>query len=130
MAGNYNSVTLIGNLGAKPELRTVGNGSSVTNLSLATNKTWKNKDGSKGTKTTWHSITFWNQGAEIICEYCDKGSKLLVVGSLDSDKWTDDAGVERTKVFVTGDKFEFLDSKSDTSNSSNVVDDDDDDLEF
>jgi|TARA_E500000331_G_scaffold291649_1_gene288186 single-strand DNA-binding protein len=126
MAGSHNSVTLVGNLGADPELRTVGEGTSVVNLSLATNKTWKNKDGSKGTKTTWHSITFWNRAAEVVSEYCRKGTKILITGSLDSDKWTDDEGVERTKVYVVGDKFEFLDSKQETADR----DDADDEIKF
>jgi single-strand DNA-binding protein len=100
-----NSVFLMGRLGAKPEVRRVGNDNvPVTSVSIATSG-W-----SKGGKTTdWHNVTLWDKQAELISR-CDKGEMVLVEGSLKHDKYTDKDGNERTKTYVRGFRFEFCGS--------------------
>ncbi len=78
-----NKVILVGNCGADPETRNLPSGGAVTNLTLATSETWKDKNtGAQQEKTEWHRVVFFNRLAEIVNEYVRKGSKLYIVGSL------------------------------------------------
>lgn len=103
MAGSVNRVTLLGNLGKDPEVRSVQNGGKVANLSVATKETWK-KDGEKMERTEWHRVVIWGPLAEIAEKYLRKGSKVYLSGSLQTRKWTDQSGAEKysTEVVLQG----------------------------
>jgi len=104
MAG-INKVILVGNLGLKPEVKYASNGNAITNLSIATSESWTDKNtGQKNEKTEWHRVCVFGKLAEIIGQYCDKGSKLYIEGKLQTRKWQDQSGVDRytTEVVVSG----------------------------
>lgn len=92
-----NKVTLIGNLGQDPEIRSTNDGRELANLSLATTEKWKDKNtGEKREKTEWHRVVIFNQSlVAIIKNYVKKGSKLYVEGQLQTRKWTDNNGVDK-----------------------------------
>jgi single-strand DNA-binding protein len=104
MAGSLNKVQLIGNLGADPEIRSVGDG-RVANLRIATSESWKDKNtGEKKERTEWHSVVVWNGGlVGVIEKYTSKGSKVYVEGELQTRKWQDKDGNDRysTEVVLT-----------------------------
>jgi single-strand DNA-binding protein len=112
MAGSMNRVTLIGNLGADPEIRTAGSGDKCANLRIATTEKWTVKDtGEKREATEWHSITIWVQGlVRVVESYAKKGSKVLVEGQLKTRKWQDQSGQDRytTEVVLQGRDSKFL----------------------
>ena len=131
MANSLNKVTLIGNIGRDPEVRSFQNGSKVCNLSLATSERWKDKETNEPKeKTEWHRIVVFNDKlVEIIEKYVHKGSKVYIEGQLETRKWTDASGAEKysTEVVLRPYRGEiiFLDSKSEVDNSSsNVIEDD------
>lgn len=102
-----NKVILVGSLGADPELRTLDNGTSLATFSLATSKSWKDKDGNKQSKTEWHNCIAWRKPAEIINQYAYKGSKLYVEGELSTEKYEKD-GVARYSTKIVVNTFQFL----------------------
>jgi single-strand DNA-binding protein len=106
MSGSVNRVILIGNLGKDPEIRQTGAGKTIANMSLATSESWRDKNsGERKEKTDWHRIVCFNEGLAKICEqYLKKGSKIFVEGSLQTRKYTDQAGVEKysTEVVLQG----------------------------
>ncbi|MGZ8257317.1 MAG: single-stranded DNA-binding protein, partial [Gallionella sp.] len=85
---SLNKVMLIGRLGKDPETRYMTNGEAVTNVSLATSETWKDKSGEKQEKTEWHNLVFYRRLAEIAGEYLKKGSMVYVEGKLQTRKYT------------------------------------------
>ena len=91
-----NKVTLIGRLGRDPECRYMPNGDAVCNFSLATDESWKDKTGQRQTKTEWHAVTLYRRLAEIAGKYLKKGSQVYLEGKIQSRKYTDKNGVERT----------------------------------
>lgn len=96
-----NKVILMGNLGADPELRVTTTGKAVTNLRLATSKSFK-VDGELVTRTEWHNLVAWERAAELLAEYARKGTRLYVEGELQTRKWEDQEGNDRytTEVVV------------------------------
>ncbi len=108
---SVNKVILIGNLGKDPETRYMPNGDAVTNITLATTETWKDKNGEKQEKTEWHRVTFYRKLAEIAGEYLKKGRPVYVEGRLETRKWTDKAGVERYTTEVIATDMKMLGSK-------------------
>src|SRR4029077_3012843 len=84
MSKSLNKVTLIGNLGADPEVRSTANGGRVATVSLAPSRQWKGADGQRQEKTAWHRVIFWNakgngqQLADLVERYCKKGDKIYV----------------------------------------------------
>lgn len=106
MAGSLNKVTLIGNLGADPEIRTFGNGGKVCNLRIATSENWRDKNtGERREKTEWHTVAIFSEGLVRICEqYLKKGSKVYIEGALQTRKWQDQSGNDRysTEVVLQG----------------------------
>lgn len=106
-----NKVILIGNVGQDPETRHMPNGNAVTNLTLATSETWKDKNtGEKQEKTEWHRITFYQRLAEIVAEYVSKGSKIYVEGKLQTRSWEQD-GVKKYATDIIANQMQMLDSK-------------------
>ena len=107
MAGSVNKVILIGNLGADPEIRSLGSGDRVANLRVATSETWRDKSsGERKEKTEWHRVVVFNENIVKVCEnYLKKGAKIYVEGSLQNRKWTDQSGVEKFSTEVVLQKF-------------------------
>ena len=104
MAG-INKVILVGNLGAKPEIKYASNGNAISNLSVATSESWTDKNtGQKQDRTEWHRVSLFGKVAEIAGQYLDKGSKVYVEGKLQTRKWQDQNGQDRytTEVVVSG----------------------------
>ena len=91
-----NKVTLIGRLGRDPEVRYMPNGDAVCNFSLATSEKFTDKSGNKAEKTEWHNIVIYRKLAEIAGQYLKKGSQVYLEGKIQSRKYTDKNGVERT----------------------------------
>ena len=91
-----NKVTLIGRLGRDPEVRCMPNGDAVCNFSLATSEKFTDKSGNKAEKTEWHNIVIYRKLAEIAGQYLKKGSQVYLEGKIQSRKYTDKNGVERT----------------------------------
>ena len=106
MAGSINKVTLIGNVGNDPEIRSFNNGGKVANFSLATSESWKDRNtGERKEKTEWHRIAIFQEGLVGVVErYVKKGSKLYIEGKLQTRKWTDRDGNEKytTEVVLQG----------------------------
>jgi single-strand DNA-binding protein len=111
MARSLNRVTLIGNLGQDPELRSTASQRSVVSVSLATTDSYKDKDGEFKEITDWHKIAFWGQLAEIVSKYLKKGSKVYVEGKLKTRSYEDSNGVTRYVTEVVADQLLMLDSK-------------------
>lgn len=97
MAGSVNRVTLLGNLGADPEVRRTQSGNPVASFSLATSESWRDRNsGERKEKTDWHNIVVWNEGLAKVCEqYLKKGSKVYIEGKLQTRKWQDQNGQDR-----------------------------------
>lgn len=112
MARGINKVILIGNLGKDPEVRYMPSGSAVTNVTIATSETWKDKQsGDKQERTEWHNVVFFNRLAEIAGEYLKKGSKVYVEGSLRTRKWQDKNGQDRYTTEIVANEMQMLDSR-------------------
>jgi len=107
MAGSVNKVILVGNLGKDPEIRTLNSGEKVANLSLATSEQWRDKaSGERKEKTEWHRVVIFNENIIKVAEsYLKKGSTVYVEGTLQTRKWTDNAGVEKYSTEVVLQKF-------------------------
>jgi single-strand DNA-binding protein len=106
MAGSLNKVTLIGNLGRDPEIRSTQNGKEIANFSIATTENWKDKStGERKEKTEWHRIVVFSEGlVNVIKNYVKKGSKVYIEGALQTRKWTDKEGKEKetTEIVLQG----------------------------
>lgn len=109
---SVNKVILIGNLGKDPETRYMSNGEAVTNITLATTDTWKDRNGEKQEKTEWHRVTFYRKLAEIAGEYLKKGRPVYVEGRLETRKWTDKSGAERYTTEIIANEMKMLGSRS------------------
>lgn len=112
MARGINKVILIGNLGGDPEVRYMPSGSAVTNITLATSESWKDKQtGEQHDRTEWHRIVFFNRLAEIAGEYLKKGSKIYLEGRLQTRKWQDKNGQERYTTEIIANEMQMLDGR-------------------
>ena len=112
MAG-VNKVIIIGNLGNDPDMRYMPSGEAVANLSIATSETWTDRNtGEKREKTEWHRVVAFRKLAEIIGQYCKKGSKIYIEGKLQTRKWTDQSGQNRYTTEIIADEMQMLDSRS------------------
>ncbi|AEJ01214.1 single-strand binding protein [Nitrosomonas sp. Is79A3] len=118
---SVNKVILIGNLGKDPETRYMSNGDAITNITIATTDTWKDKNGEKQEKTEWHRVTFYRKLAEIAGEYLKKGKPVYIEGRLETRKWTDKSGVERYTTDIIANDMKMLGSggRSDRGDSGN-----------
>src|SRR3977135_4473344 len=109
---SVNKVILVGNLGRDPETRYNPEGGAITNISIATTDTWKDKaSGEKQERTEWHRVVFFSRLAEIAGEYLKKGSQVYVEGSLRTRKWTDKEGHERYTTEIVADRMQMLGSR-------------------
>ncbi|MXV35793.1 MULTISPECIES: single-stranded DNA-binding protein [unclassified Saccharibacter] len=107
MAGSVNRVILVGNLGRDPQIREAQGGAKIANLTLATSENWNDKKtGEKREKTEWHRVVVFNEGNASFAEkYLRKGRKVYIEGRLQTRKWTDQQGVERTSTEVVVPRF-------------------------
>jgi single-strand DNA-binding protein len=124
MAGSVNKVTLLGNLGADPEIRRTQSGNASASFSLATSESWRDRNsGEKKEKTDWHNIVIWNEGLVKVAEqYLRKGSKVYLEGKLQTRKWQHQDGSDRysTEVVLQFDaKLVMLDGRPDNGDSGN-----------
>jgi len=111
MARGVNKVILIGNLGNDPETRYLPNGDAVTNITIATSESWKDKStGEKKERTEWVRIVAFRQLAEIIGKYLKKGSKVYIEGKLQTRQWEKD-GQKHWTTEVVADQMQMLDSR-------------------
>lgn len=111
MARGVNKVILIGNLGKDPEARSFPNGGSVTNCTLATSESWRDKDGNQQERTEWHNLVFHNKLGEIAAQYLRKGSKVYIEGSIRTRKYQDKSGADRYITEIHASEMQMLDSK-------------------
>ncbi len=112
MARGINKVILVGNLGKDPEAKFMPNGNAVTNITVATSESWKDKQtGQQQERTEWHRIVFFNRLAEIASEYLKKGSKVYIEGSLRTRKWQGQDGQDRYTTEIVASEMQMLDSR-------------------
>jgi len=97
MAGDLNRATLIGRLGADPEVSHTSGGTTVVKMRIATSETWRDKSsGERKERTQWHSVVIWNEGiGKVAQQYLSKGSKVMVEGQIETRKWQDRDGQDR-----------------------------------
>jgi len=109
MARGVNKVILVGNLGGDPETKYMPSGSAVTNLTVATNESWKDKQtGEQKDRTEWHKVAMFGRLAEIAAEYLRKGSQVYIEGKLRTRKWTDKQGNDRYTTEIIADEMQML----------------------
>ena len=115
---SVNRVTIIGNLGKDPETRYAPSGDAVTNITVATTETWKDKaTGEKREATEWHRVVFFGTLAEIAGQYLKKGSQVYLEGKLKTRKWQDKDGAERYTTEINADEMKMLGGKGDGQQS-------------
>lgn len=107
MAGSLNRVTLIGNLAADPEIKSMQSGKNFARFRMATTESWSDRQsGERKEETEWHSIVVWNEGLvdNVVAKYLYKGSKVYIEGALKTRKWQDQSGADRysTEVVLKG----------------------------
>jgi single-strand DNA-binding protein len=105
---SVNKVILVGNLGRDPETRYMPDGGAITNVSIATTDTWKDKNGDKQERTEWHRVAFFGKLAEISGEYLKKGSQVYIEGRLQTRKWQDKDGQEKYTTEIVADRMQML----------------------
>ncbi|MED5535027.1 MAG: single-stranded DNA-binding protein [Pseudomonadota bacterium] len=109
MARGINKVILVGNLGQDPETRAMPDGRAVANISVATSKSWKDKNtGEQQERTEWHKVVFFDRLAEVVGQYLNKGSKVYVEGELRTRKWQDKDGNDRWSTEVVANEMQML----------------------
>lgn len=104
---SINKVMLIGRLGADPEVKAIGNGTTVARLNIATSETWM-KDGQKQERTEWHRVTVWGKLAEVCGKHLAKGRQVYIEGKLQTRSWEDDKGQKRYSTEIVADTVRFL----------------------
>jgi len=109
MARGINKVIIVGNLGSDPETRYMPSGAAVTNFTVATNESWKDKQtGEQKERTEWHRVAMFNRLAEIAAEYLRKGSQVYIEGKLRTRKWQDRDGNDRWTTEIVADEMQML----------------------
>ena len=111
---SLNKVFLIGRLGQDPIVRHMPNGEAVCNFSIATSETWKDQHGQKQERTEWHAITLYRRMAEVAGQYLKKGSLVYIEGRIQSRKYTDKNGIERTAYEIIGSEMKMLGGGNDS----------------
>jgi single-strand DNA-binding protein len=109
---SVNKVILVGRLGRDPETRFTGGGQAVANFSVATDETYKDKNGERQKRTEWHKIVVWGKQAEIAQQYLKKGSLIFIEGRIQSREWQDKEGQKRTSFEIVASNFRMLGGRS------------------
>lgn len=117
MSYSVNRATVLGRLGADPEVRSVSTGKRVATLSVATTESWKNRDGEKQERTEWHRVVIWNRReegglADIVEQYARKGDQIYIEGRIRYRKWEDKEGVTKYTTEIEADNVVLLGGKS------------------
>jgi single-strand DNA-binding protein len=112
---SVNKVILVGRLGRDPETRYTGGGQAVANFSVATDETYKDKNGERQKRTEWHKIVVWGKQAEIAQQYLKKGSLLFIEGRIQSREWQDKEGQKRTSFEIVANNFRMLGGRTDSA---------------
>ncbi len=113
MARGVNKVIIVGNVGNDPDTKYMPSGSAVTNLSVATNESWKDKQtGEQKDRTEWHRVAMFGRLAEIAAEYLRKGSQVYIEGKLRTRKWQDQSGNDRYSTEIIADEMQMLGGRS------------------
>ena len=121
---SVNKVIIIGNLGKDPETRYMPNGEAITNITVATTESWKDKSsGEKKEQTEWHRVTFYRRLAEVAGQYLKKGSQVYVEGRLQTRKWTDKDGADRYTTEIIADEMKMLGSRQGAGGGAPMDDD-------
>lgn len=119
MAGSLNKVTLIGRLGADPEVRRLNSGDTIVNLRIATSETWRDKNtGERRERTEWNQVVIFNDGlAKVAEQYLRKGALVYIEGQLQTRKWQDQNGQDRYTTEIVLQRYrgelQMLDGKPD-----------------
>ncbi|MFB6224981.1 MAG: single-stranded DNA-binding protein, partial [Candidatus Paceibacteria bacterium] len=103
---NLNKAYILGRVTQDPELKTLPSGSSVTSFGIATNRVWKDKEGNRQESTEFHNIVAFNRQAEVINQYAQKGTLLLVEGRLQTRSWEGQDGQKRYKTEIVAEQFQ------------------------
>ena len=111
---SVNKVILVGRLGRDPETRYTGGGQAVCNFSLATDESFKDRNGERQKRTEWHKIVVWGKQAEIAQQYLKKGAQIYLEGRIQSREWNDKEGQKRTSFEIVATNFRMLGSRSDS----------------
>ncbi len=133
---SVNKVIIVGNLGQDPEARFTPQGTAVTNLSVATNESWKNQNGEIQDRTEWHRVVIYGKMAETASQYMQKGQMVYVEGRLQTNEWEDQNKNKRKTTEIRCDNFTMLGRRSDVGVVKNVQEasstneEDSDDLPF
>lgn len=115
-----NTATIIGNLTRDPELKSLPSGSAVCSFSVATNRTWKDKDGNKQESVEFHNVTAFGRTAELVSQYMCKGSKVLVIGRLQTRSWDKD-GQKHYRTEIVAETVQFGSrGKNETGNQQTI----------
>jgi single-strand DNA-binding protein len=105
---SVNRVILVGRLGRDPETRYTGSGQAVANFSVATDESYKDRNGERQKRTEWHKIVVWGKQAEIAQQYLKKGSLVFIEGRIQSREWQDKEGQKRTSFEIVANNFRML----------------------
>ena len=112
---SVNKVILVGRLGRDPETRYTGGGQAVANFSVATDETYKDRNGERQKRTEWHKIVVWGKQAEIAQQYLKKGSLIFIEGRIQSREWQDKEGQKRTSFEIVATNFRMLGGRADAA---------------
>lgn len=104
---NINKAFLFGNLTRDPELKSLPSGIKVVSFGLATNRTWKDKNGAKQDSVTFHNIVAYGKTAEVIAQYLKKGRSIFVEGRIDNRSWDDKDGTKKYRTEIIVENFQF-----------------------
>ena len=119
MAG-INKVIIVGHLGNDPEMRSMPNGETVANISVATSEAWTDKNtGERREVTEWHRIVFYRKLAEICGQYLKKGAQVYIEGRLRTRKWQDQNGQDRYTTEIQGDVMQMLGTRPQSADGAN-----------
>ena len=116
MGNGVNKAIIVGTLGQDPEVTYAASGSAVVNISVATNESWKDKDGVKQDRTEWHRVVMFGKLGEIAGQYLKKGSQAYFEGKIQTRKWQDKTGQDRYSTEIVANEMQMLGSKNRGSN--------------
>jgi single-strand DNA-binding protein len=112
---SVNKVILVGRLGRDPETRYTGSGQAVANFSVATDESYKDRNGERQKRTEWHKIVVWGKQAEIAQQYLKKGSLVFIEGRIQTREWQDKEGNKRTSFEIVANNFRMLGGRAESA---------------
>ncbi len=120
MSRGLNKVMIIGHLGRDPEMRYTPSGRPVASFSVAVSRNWKSSNGERRSETEWFKIVAWGRLAEICKEYLHKGQQVYIEGRLQTRKWEDKEGQQRTSVEVVANEMTMLGERREKGMSDDI----------